>query len=350
MTARLSGDRFGKPRTPSAPVAAAGFGGSELGRFLVRVVALALLLSRAALAGEDPFAGAARYELVYRVELPAASASEVAVWVPYPSEDDFQKVLEMRVETGLRWRFTAERRFGNRLLYFRGGRGPSQILLTYRVARRPSGGSRSSGRGTPRDPELYRAADALVPIDGSIALLARRRVRGCSTDARKARALYNHVVSTLRYDKQGEGWGRGDALWACTSQRGNCTDFHSLFIAMARSVGLPARFVIGFPIPQGAGDGAISGYHCWAEYFDRASGWVPVDISEARKSGRVDAYFGHLPEDRVQFTVGRDLVLEPPQKGAPLNFFIYPYAEADGKPLDGVRSRFSFRRVDARKG
>lgn len=31
---------------------------------------------------------------------------------------------------------------------------------------------------------------------------------------------------------------------------------------------------------------------------------------------------------------GRDLVLNPPQSGEPLNYFMYPYAEADGKPLN----------------
>ena len=31
----------------------------------------------------------------------------------------------------------------------------------------------------------------------------------------------------------------GDAVWACTSKYGNCTDFHSLFIGMARSPASP---------------------------------------------------------------------------------------------------------------
>jgi transglutaminase-like putative cysteine protease len=44
----------------------------------------------------------------------------------------------------------------------------------------------------------------------------------------------------MRYDKTGTGWGRGDVLYACDAKKGNCTDFHSLFIAMARSQGIPA--------------------------------------------------------------------------------------------------------------
>jgi hypothetical protein len=35
----------------------------------------------------------------------------------------------------------------------------------------------------------------------------------------------------------------------------------------------------------------------------------------------------------VTLSVGRDLVLEPPQAGEPLNYLLNPYAEADGKPV-----------------
>lgn len=65
----------------------------------------------------------------------------------------------------------------------------------------------------------------------------------------KALHIYDYVHATMRDNKTGEGWGRGDAVWACTSKRGNCTDFHSLFIGMMRSSGIPARFEIGFHYP-----------------------------------------------------------------------------------------------------
>jgi hypothetical protein len=43
------------------------------------------------------------------------------------------------------------------------------------------------------------------------------------------------------------------------------------------------------------------------------------------------------------FTYGRDLRLSPEQKGQPLNYFIYPYAEANGQPLKGLKTHFAFR-------
>ena len=44
---------------------------------------------------------------------------------------------------------------------------------------------------------------------------------------------------------------------------------------------------------------------------------------------------------------GRDLVLEPKQQGGPVNFFIYPYLEVDGKPGGAqVEKTFRFRNLD----
>ena len=79
-----------------------------------------------------------------------------------------------------------------------------------------------------------------------------------------ARALYDLVDDHVRYDKSKPGYGNGDVLWVCDSRFGNCTDFHSLFISLARARGLPARFEIGFPLPPARGQGPIGGYHCWA--------------------------------------------------------------------------------------
>src|SRR5690349_10024048 len=158
----------------------------------------------------------------------------------------------------------------------------------------------------------------------------------------------DYVLATMRYDKSGEGWGRGDAVWACTSKRGNCTDFHSLFIAMMRSSGIPARFEIGFPLPENKTEGDIAGYHCWAEFYLAGVGWVPVDASAAWKNpAKRDFFFGAHDATRVFFTYGRDIRLSPDQKSEPLNYFIYPYAEANGQPVKNLQTHFSFREISA---
>jgi hypothetical protein len=44
----------------------------------------------------------------------------------------------------------------------------------------------------------------------------------------------------------------------------------------------------------------------------------------------------------MQFTMGRDLQLSPPQEGPRLNYFIYPYVEIAGKEYPDVSLAFSF--------
>jgi hypothetical protein len=80
---------------------------------------------------------------------------------------------------------------------------------------------------------------------------------------------------------------------------------------------------------------------------------VPVDISEADKDPSLkDYYFGRLTENRVTFSVGRDLVLVPKQAGEPLNFFVHPYVEVDGKPWpnEKIKLQMAYQDVDSKEG
>jgi transglutaminase-like putative cysteine protease len=187
------------------------------------------------------------------------------------------------------------------------------------------------------------ASDKLVPTTGIPAELARKVTAGRPLTREKARAIYDYVFDNMRYDKTGSGWGQGDVLYACNAKKGNCTDFHSLFIAMARSQGIPSRFEIGFPLPADKHSSEIAGYHCWADFFDPQLGWVPVDISEAWKHPvKKDYFFGAHDTERIQFTMGRDLRLNPPQAGEPLNYFVYPYVEVADQPYLNISDEFSF--------
>ena len=123
-----------------------------------------------------------------------------------------------------------------------------------------------------------------------------------SDDLERAKALYDHVIGRMRYDKSGTGWGRGDALYACDARTGNCTDFHAYFIALARSIGIPARFAIGATIPADKNEGHDRRLPLLGGIF--ADGrWVPVDISEAWKNPKLaDYYFGHNPANRFEPT------------------------------------------------
>lgn len=61
---------------------------------------------------------------------------------------------------------------------------------------------------------------------------------------------------------------------------------------------------------------------------------IKVKRKETLKKDLVEYYFGGLDESRVAYQTGRDLILAPAQRGDKLNYFMYPYAEADGKALN----------------
>lgn len=280
------------------------------------------------------------------------AGERVRVWFPAAHSDPYQEVRVLSATGDLSLKKTRESRFGNEIYYAESSKakaGDLHFEVVYDVIRHEH---LTLGLVRPRledatlskkESEQYLAADKLVPITGLPAELAVKVTSGKTSQLEKARAIYDYVFETLRYDKTGTGWGHGDVLWACDSKRGNCTDFHSLFIAMARSQGIPARFEIGFPLPPDKASAEIAGYHCWAEFFNPQNGWIPVDISEAWKHPvKKDYFFGAHDADRMQFSMGRDLKLNPSQQGDPLNYFIYPYVEVAGKAYPNVSNAFTF--------
>ena len=313
------------------------------------------LLTLLAPAEAAPVPRTRTFTFEYRATVPAAPTGTKAVdlWLPVPHDDKSQQVRALQVTAPVPYDIqTGE--YGNRILHLRATGAALQgfqVQMSLEATRQEHlTPSLTTGQRPARekaDPNLNRwlAPDNLVPLDPKIRLWATEVVTkaGAKTDLEKARAIYEHVVSTVTYDKSGQGWGRGDIYYACDARRGNCTDFHAVFIGYCRALGIPARFSIGFPLPPERGGAEVKGYHCWAEFFTPETGWVPVDASEAAKNpDRRNYFFGAHDENRLEFSRGRDLTLAPHQQGAALNYFIYPYAEADGQPLAGVAHTFRF--------
>jgi transglutaminase-like putative cysteine protease len=280
------------------------------------------------------------------------AGERVRIWFPAARSDEYQDVRITSAKGDLTLKKNREPRFGNEIYYAESSKSKSGDLhfeVVYDVVRREH---LTVGLNHPRlmnaslskkENEQYLAADKLVPITGRPAELAAQTIAGETTQMNKVRAIYDYVFANMRYDKTGTGWGHGDVLYACDAKKGNCTDFHSLFIAMARSQGIPARFEIGFPLPADKSSADIAGYHCWAEFFNPQNGWIPVDISEAWKHPeKKDYFFGAHDDNRVQFSIGRDLKLNPAQQGEPLNYFVYPYVEIGGKEHQNIALEFSF--------
>jgi transglutaminase-like putative cysteine protease len=283
-----------------------------------------------------------------------SGAKRVDVWIPVPHDGDFQEIKSFKVESPYPYQIK-KGQYGNRILHI-GVNQPSvsdfTVTMRFEAERVEHVQSLLRQKGNApaykaKDAEMGRwlAPDKLVPLDANIRKWAQEVVdaAGAKTDLEKARAIYNHVISTVKYDKSGKGWGRGDIYYACDARRGNCTDFHAIFIGYCRAVGVPARFAIGFPLPSERGAGEVSGYHCWAEFYAEGIGWVPVDASEAGKDpSKREYFFGAHDENRVEFSRGRDLILSPRQRGEELNYFIYPYIEVDGKAHAALDKKFIY--------
>jgi transglutaminase-like putative cysteine protease len=271
----------------------------------------------------------------------------LAVWFPIPQSDEFQKVAILSKASDLPLEETREPEYGNRMFYAHTDKADKpeyHFSVKYDVVRYEHLAAVSGHRqASAKELKRFLLPDKLVPVSGRPAEIAAQQVKPGESDLQKAHAFYDYTFNNMRYDKSGTGWGHGDTLWACDSKRGNCTDFHSLFISMARSQHIPAKFEIGFQLPEGQGSGEIAGYHCWAEFYTAKRGWFPVDISEAWKhQEKKDYFFGAHDVNRVQFTVGRDLELKPGQHDEKLNYFIFPYVELDGKPYPNIANGFSF--------
>jgi transglutaminase-like putative cysteine protease len=287
--------------------------------------------------------GSDQFEFVYRVKLPEIKG-EARLWIPLAKTDAFQTVTEEEVNIPMKWEKVRDRDYGNDICVLRPQPEDSgkTIELRYRVVRKEKTAYPASSAEAAR----YLHPEKLVPVNETFRTLAQKATAGKTDDLKRAKALYDHVIGRMRYDKSGTRWGRGDAVYACDARTGNCTDFHAYFIALARSVGIPARFAIGATIPADKNEGTIDGYHCWAEFL--ADGrWVPVDISEAWKNPKLaDYYFGHNPANRFELTKGRDLVVDPEPASGPINFLAYPLLEMNGEVVK-PETTFSFRRISA---
>ncbi len=278
----------------------------------------------------------------------------IKAWVPFPANNLYQKVVDYSVNSKYPYTILTELENGNRFIQFNLSKDlennevDPRISLTFRVERK-SYNALDKGDDqyiATAGLDRYLSANRLVPVDGIIAEEAARVVGTTQDKLSQARLLYDYIVSSLTYDKSGDAWGRGDAIYACNARTGNCTDFHSLFMGEARSLGIPARFVMGFPLPEDKSEGDVLGYHCWAEFWIKGYGWIPIDASEAHKHPeKKEMLFGGLDNNRIQFTTGRDIRI-PQSQAKPANYAIYPYVEVDGQPFENVTWDFSFETVN----
>lgn len=289
--------------------------------------------------------GSDQFEFRYEVVLPEIN-HPARIWIPIPQSDRFQTVELTSLSGPAEHRMLEEKVYGNTILFMEltPENSGEMVELVYNVNRQEKKPYQEN-----TSPTRFLDASLLMPVGDRFQILADsiigiKRNKGTIM---QARALYDYVIDNMRYIKFGK-YGTGDATYACDAKTGNCTEFHSLFISLARSAGIPSRFAVGASIPSERDEGGIDGYHCWAEFYAEDK-WWPIDISEANKyTALATYYFGRHPANRIEFSRGRDLQIEPGPRSGPINFLAYPVMEENGNPVF-PKTFFSFQRKSTEK-
>ena len=279
---------------------------------------------------------------------------EVRLWLPYPVSDAHQIINGIKVsgdyaESGV----YTEPVNGTAILFARWDAGARHRSLSFSFHAERQEIVRGQFPTTepawnPADYREYLSPTSLGPVNGAVKALADRITKGKTTVLAKARAIYDWTCENMYRDPATKGCGKGDVCNLLKTPGGKCTDISSVYIALARAAGVPAREVFGIRLGKKATADITDWQHCWVEFFLPGHGWTPVDPADVRKAMLVeklelqdaktqhyrDYFWGGIDPYRVKLASGRDLILNPPQAGAPLNTFGYPYAEVGGKPLD----------------
>ena len=125
----------------------------------------------------------------------------------------------------------------------------------------------------------------------------------CPTELDKVAAVYDYVVTTLKYDTAkaiNVQSGYLPVLDQVLSRKtGICFDYAALMTGMLRSQGIPCKLVVGY---------AGSAYHAWISVWSEGSGWIdaavffdgtawhrmdPTFASSANKSDSIMQYIGN---------------------------------------------------------
>ena len=289
-----------------------------------------------------------KFKLNYGAKIEGLPANaDVKVWVPVARSNIFQQVQIVKQRVPGKFSTAKGKQYGNLIGHFAtNAKGADSVdfNIEYDVIRNIAKAGMAKTTLNQKRKDRFLTENKFVPTKGKpTELLSKKKLPEGAYNLGKE--LYEIVETYMAYDKSKPGYGNGDVLWACSSKTGNCTDFHSLFISLARNQNIPAKFEIGFPIPADKNSGKIGGYHCWAWFHTDELGWVPVDISEADKHPELkEFYFGQLTADRIGFSIGRDIELVPKSNSEPLNYFVYPHVEVNGKqwPKEKIELNFSF--------
>ena len=322
-----------------------------------------------------------KFNFIYSVELESTNGKKIEMWIPVPKTNEVQIIDNIQINSdGLNYTIEEEVVHKNKYLYINepaGTQNKKAISLSFDVNRIEHQNVNYKGV----DPQQYLGSYSVVPTGSIFSKVIEKN----NLSKNNIRAIYDYVLSGMHYGKpkeigdkyysdpwlSSEGkygdkavnrdevvglykkaeaekgnytFGNGNSIYACDIGVGNCTDYHSYFMSLSRTLEVPARFHMGFPIPGGK-EGKVGGYHCWADYYEEGKGWTPVDISEADKApDKAEYYFGNVTESRVEMMLGRDFILKGYDQGI-INLFIYPIMEINDQTSSAFSKIFQYKEI-----
>lgn len=103
--------------------------------------------------------------------------------------------------------------------------------------------------------------------------------------------IFSYVNTQMEYDESNQ-YARKGSISAFYNQRGICTDFASLTVALMRASGIPSRMIGGYILNEHQGKPNVNGNevaHAWVEFFIDGIGWLPADPT----------HFAYVDQERV---------------------------------------------------
>jgi transglutaminase-like putative cysteine protease len=279
-------------------------------------------------------------------------AKSVKLWFPYPTSDATQAISNLRFD-GNYSTFTLSREPNSGALYlYTEWKGPAEhrtLTVSFHARSRENRVPNLAERAgdLPVEVRKYLESEFWVPVeDPRVKAAAAEATRGRKGHLAKARGVYDWVVENTRRDPNVPGCGLGRVEVTIAQRTGKCADISSVFVAVARAAGVPAREVFGLRLGQPGEADITDGHHCWVEFYLPGTGWVPADPADVRKAMLAknldlaaakpvrEFYFGAVDQFRIQLQKGGRGLTFPEGNAEKVNYFMYPYAEVDGKPLD----------------
>lgn len=287
-----------------------------------------------------------------QIDLHHADSKPAKLWLPYPLSDQYQRIEDIRLQ-GNHSRSAVYREpvSGALFLYAEWPKETTnkrlQFVFKARARERSVKDLVDSNDTVPVEVKRYLQADWWVPTEDEVARIAQQIGKDNGGILEKARAVYDWVVENTTRDPNVRGCGTGIVERTLAKRSGKCADLSSVYVALARSIGVPSREIFGLRLGKKAEQDITFGYHCWAEFYLPGRGWVPVDPSDVRKkmlqdnlsldevSDLREYYFGAVDAYRIVLERGgRGISLPYSEANQPVNYLMYPYAEIDGEALD----------------